>query len=173
MCSSDLDRAVATARQQLLILYKFNQPAWTLPILYMHPEFDGELIQPLTQAVTEIPSIPQVIPTAYIRSVGFENQPDCRIDRGLMRVGRWTDNDLVIIEPWISKYHAEIVYRSISKTDMISGVYYLRDSSRFGSYVLDVDGNWQKVHAQEFPLQSGMQIKFGSEQGQILEFRIG
>ena len=168
-----IDRAVATARQQLLILYKFNQPAWTLPILYMHPEFDGELIQPLTQAVTEIPSIPQVIPTAYIRSVGFENQPDCRIDRGLMRVGRWTDNDLVIIEPWISKYHAEIVYRSISKTDMISGVYYLRDSSRFGSYVMDVDGNWQKVHAQEFPLQSGMQIKFGSEQGQILEFRIG
>ena len=40
------------------------------------------------------------------------------------------------------------------------------------SYVLNTDGNWQKIHAQEFPLQSGMQIKFGSEQGQILEFRI-
>ncbi len=166
-----IDRAVAIARQQLLILYKFNQPAWTLPILYMHPEFNGELICPLTQAITEIPFISQLIPAAYIRSIGFENQPDCRIDRGLMRVGRSVDNDLRIVESWVSQHHAEIIYRSRSMTDT-SGVYYLRDISRFGSYVLDVDGKWQKVHAQEFPLQSGMQLKFGSEQGQLLEFRI-
>jgi hypothetical protein len=37
-----IDQAVRIARQQLLTLYKYNQPAWTLPILYMHPEFDGQ-----------------------------------------------------------------------------------------------------------------------------------
>jgi hypothetical protein len=167
-----IDKAVAFARQQLLILYKFNQPAWTLPILYMHPEFDGELIQSLDRAITEIPYIPQVIPTAYIRSIGFEDQPDCSIENGLMRVGRAIENDLVIIEPWVSQRHAEIIYRSRSMTDL-SGVYYLRDLSRFGSYVFDdLDGKWLKVHAQEFPLRSGMQLRFGSEQGQLLEFRI-
>ncbi|NEQ98493.1 MAG: CHAT domain-containing protein, partial [Cyanothece sp. SIO2G6] len=50
-----IDRAVAIARQQLLTLYKFNQPAWTLPVLYMHPEFGGELIRPMGDGVTEIP----------------------------------------------------------------------------------------------------------------------
>jgi hypothetical protein len=166
-----IDRAVAFARQQLLILYKFNQPAWTLPILYMHPEFNGELIQSINQAITEIPFIPQVIPAASIRWVGFENQ-GCHILNGLMRVGRAGENDLVILEPWVSQRHAEIIYRSRSMTDL-SGVYYLRDLSRFGSYVCDdVDGKWQKVHAQEFPLRSGMQLKFGSEQGQLLEFRL-
>jgi CHAT domain/FHA domain len=164
-----IDRAVAFARQQLLILYKFNQPAWTLPILYMHPEFDGELIQPLTQAITEIPFIPQSIPVAYLRSIGFEHQPPCPIDRGLMRVGRSVDNDLVIIEPWVSQHHAEIVYRSRSMTNA-SGIYYLRDLSRFGSYVLDRQEKWQKIHAQEYPLESGMRLKFGSEDGQTLEF---
>jgi len=46
----------------LLISYKFNQPAWTLPILYTHPEFNGELIRPLAEAVTEILFIVQSIP---------------------------------------------------------------------------------------------------------------
>ena len=166
-----IDRAVAFARQQLLILYKFNQPAWTLPILYMHPEFDGELIQSINQAITEIPFIPQVMPIASVRSIGVENQQDYQILNGLIRIGRAPENDLVILEPWVSQRHAEIIYRCRSMTDSI-GIYYLRDLSRFGSYVLDVDGNWQKIHAQEFPLQSGMQLRFGSEQGQLLEFRI-
>jgi hypothetical protein len=167
-----IDEAVAIARQQLLTLYRFNQPAWTLPILYMHPEFNGELIRPLTEAITEIPSIPQSIPTAYLRSLSFHTNPDFRIDCGFMRVGRSSDNDLVIVEPWVSQRHAEIIYRSISMTIPGNGIYYLRDSSRFGSYVLNSDGKWLRVHSQEFPLQSGMQIKFGSEDGQVLEFRI-
>jgi hypothetical protein len=167
-----IDEAVAIARQQLLTLYRYNQPAWTLPILYMHPEFNGELIRPLTEAITEIPFIPQAMPIAYLRSLSFHTNPDFPIDGGLMRVGRSSDNDLVIVEPWVSQRHAEIIYRSLSMTDVTSGVYYLRDSSRFGSYVLTSEGRWQKVHAQEFPLQSGMQIKFGSEDGQIVEFRI-
>jgi CHAT domain/FHA domain len=167
-----IDEAVAFARQKLLALYKFNQPAWTLPILYMHPEFNGELIRPLAEAITEIPSIPQSIPTAYMRSLSFHTNPDFPIKGGFMRVGRSGDNDLVVVEPWISQRHAEIIYRSPSITDSNSGIYYLRDSSRFGSYVLTSEGQWLRVHAGEFPLQSGMQLKFGSEEGQILEFRI-
>ncbi len=167
-----IDEAAAIARQQLLISYKFNQPAWTLPILYMHPEFNGELIRPLAEAVTEIPFVVQSIPAAYMRSLSFHTRPDFPIDGGLMRVGRSSDNDLVIVEPWVSQRHAEIIYRSSSMTDRNNGIYYLRDSSRFGSYVLASEDKWLKVHSQEFPLQSGMQIKFGSEEGQILEFRI-
>ena len=89
-----------------------------------------------------------------------------------MRVGRASDNDLVIAEPWVSKRHAKIFYRSSLMTDPSNGIYYLQDSSSFGSYVLANEDKWLKVHSQEFPLQSGMQIKFGSEEGQILEFRI-
>jgi CHAT domain/FHA domain len=167
-----IDEAVTIARQQLLAVYKFNQPAWTLPILYMHPEFNGELIRPLGEAITEIPSVPQTIPIAYMRSMSFHTNPDFPIHAGFMRVGRSSDNDLVVVEPWISQRHAEIIYRSPSLTDRASGIYYLRDSSRFGSYVLTSEGQWLRVHAGEFPLESGMQIKFGSEEGQILEFRI-
>lgn len=167
-----IDEAAAIARQQLLTLYKFNQPAWTLPILYMHPEFNGELIRPLSDAITEIPSIPQAMPLAYMRSLSFHTNPDFPIDNGLMRVGRSSDNDLVVVEPWVSQRHAEIIYRSPSMSDPTQGIYYLRDTSRFGSYVLTRANKWVKVHSQEFPLESGMQLKFGSEEGQVLEFRI-
>ncbi len=167
-----IDEAAAIARQQLLTLYKYNQPAWTLPILYMHPEFNGELIRPISEAITEIPSIPQAIPAAYMRSLSFHTNPDFPINGGLMRVGRSADNDLVVYEPWVSQRHAEIIYRSFNSADPVTAFYYLRDFSRFGSYVQVEEGKWLKVHAQEFPLQSGMQVKFGSEEGQILEFRI-
>lgn len=166
-----IDEAAAIARQQLLTVYKYNQPAWTLPILYMHPEFNGELIRPLAEAITEMPSLAHDIPTAYMRSLSFQTNPDFPIVGGLMRVGRSEDNDLFIAEPWVSQRHAEIIYR-YSATDERGGVYYLRDSSRFGSYVLTEEGKWHKVHAREFPLASGMKIKFGSEEGQVLEFRI-
>lgn len=51
-----IDQAVAVARQQLLTLYRFNQPAWTLPVLYMHPEFNGQLIQVFDELVTQLPT---------------------------------------------------------------------------------------------------------------------
>lgn len=167
-----IDQATAIARQQLLTLYKYNQPAWTLPILYMHPEFNGELIRPISEAITEIPSIPQSIPAAYMRSLSFHTNPDFPINGGLMRVGRSAENDLVVYEPWVSQRHAEIIYRPGDSLNILAPIYYLRDFSRFGSYVLTNEGKWLKVHAQEFPLQSGMQVKFGSEEGQILEFRV-
>jgi CHAT domain/FHA domain len=169
-----IDEAVAIARQQLLILYKFNQPAWTLPILYMHPEFNGELIRPLAEAITEMPNAPQEMPLAYLRSLSFNTHPDFRINGGSMRIGRDDSgkNDLVIAEQWVSQRHADIIFRPLSMTDPTTGIYYLCDSSRFGSYVLNSDGKWLKVHSQEFPLESGMHVKFGSLEGQVLEFRI-
>jgi hypothetical protein len=68
-----IDQAVALARQQLLTLYKFNQPAWTLPVLYMQPEFNGALIESLDDIKTELPRnsptwVGQALPTAYLRS---------------------------------------------------------------------------------------------------------
>lgn len=166
-----IDEAVAIARQNLLTEFKHNQPAWTLPILYMHPEFNGELIRPLTEAITEIPSIPQAIPAAYLRSLSFNTNPDFPIVGGIMRVGRAEDNDLFVSEPWVSKRHAEIVFRSAAASKSDAGTYYLKDVSSFGSYIL-VDGSWLKIHGREFPLTTGMQLKFGSEDGQILEFRL-
>ncbi len=167
-----IDEATAIARQQLLTLYKYNQPAWTLPILYMHPEFNGELIRPITEVITQIPSISHIMPRACMRSLGSTTNPDYPIIGGVMRVGRNIANDLIVYEPWVSQFHAEIRYRAPTGNSISSATYYLRDSSRFGSYLLTSEGKWLEVHRQEFPLQSGMQLKFGSEEGQILEFII-
>jgi hypothetical protein len=167
-----IDEATAIARQQLLTLYKYNQPAWTLPILYMHPEFNGELIRPLAEVITQIPSFPHQIPRAHLRSINEHTNPNYPIVGGVMRVGRSIDNDLVLYEPWVSQRHGEIIYRPPTPGNTSTGTYSLRDFSRFGSYILTTEGKWLKVHTQEFPLQSGMQLKFGSEEGQILEFAI-
>ena len=69
-----IDQAVTAARQELLALYKFNQPAWTLPVLYLHPDFDGELIKSLDEGITELPDtaisdITSPTPTASLRSL--------------------------------------------------------------------------------------------------------
>jgi hypothetical protein len=163
-----IDESMAAARQQLLTLYKFNQPAWTLPVLYMHPEYDGELIQPVTEAVTEMPQLPNAIPAAILRSLVTATQ-NFPIQSGLMRVGRAADNDLIIPEPWVSQKHAELIYRS-SGGDGLAG-YFLRDFSRYGTLVQTNQG-WQKIHHQELPLESGMRLRFGSDQGQMLEFLV-
>src|SRR6478672_6985826 len=170
-----IDQAVAVARQQLLTVYKFNQPAWTLPVLYMHPEFDGELIKAIGEGTTELPGVSiswigQSLPKACLRSLEgvARNWP---IRGGLMRVGRQQENDLVIPEQWVSQKHAEILYRDIPIGEKTVPTYFLRDFSRFGTLILGQNG-WQKVHHQEVPLQSGVRLKFGSNQGQTLEFII-
>lgn len=73
-----VDRAVAVARQQLLTLYKFNQPAWTLPVLYLHPEFDGQLTEPADDLKTELPAnsstwLGRLPSCAYLRGRGQPN----------------------------------------------------------------------------------------------------
>ncbi|WP_072620434.1 CHAT domain-containing protein [Spirulina major] len=172
-----VDHAMAVARQQLLTLYKFNQPAWTLPILYMHPDFDGELVNPIPDGITELPTIlpeggkRQVMPLAMVRSV-VERDRIWSIQGGLMRVGRRPDNDLVIQERWVSQNHSEIFYRDTA-TQATETNYFLRDFSRFGTFIAIPNQDWMLVHHHEVRLIPGTKLKFGSIQGQELEFWIG
>lgn len=170
-----IDAAVAIARQQLLTLYRFNQPAWSLPVLYMHPQFDGELIKPLAENMTEIPPtspnwLDRRSPSASLRSLSASGQV-WPIRGGLMRIGSLEGNDLVLREPGISRKHAEIFYRDSSPGSSAESTYFLRDFSRFGTLVLGPDG-WQKIHRQDVPLQSKTQLRFGSSQNQPIEFCI-
>ncbi len=162
-----IDEAVAIARQNLLTLYKFNQPAWTLPVLYMHPEYNGELIKPITEGVTEIPDnspswIRPHTPAAYIRTLTQPSQT-WRIYGGIMRVGNMEGNDLVLRAPGVSRKHAEIFFRDSFSGDTSAPIYFLRDFSRFGTLIMGPNG-WYKVHQQEVPLQSQTRLKFGSFQ---------
>jgi CHAT domain/FHA domain len=166
-----IDQAVAIARQQLLTLYKFNQPAWTLPVLYMHPEFNGQLVRPIEDSITELPGLfgeKGVSLKAYLRSVGVPRKV-WKLNEAIMRVGRLGENDLVVKEKWASQKHAEIICRNSVTEKGLESAYYLRDYSRFGTLVLTAKG-WQKIHHQEIELQSGDLIKFGSPQGQAVEF---
>ncbi|NET38221.1 MAG: CHAT domain-containing protein [Cyanothece sp. SIO1E1] len=170
-----VDQAMAIARQHLLTLYKFNQPAWTLPVLYMHPEFEGELIHLPQDEMTQLPGssptwIGQQTALALLRLVADITQV-WPIYGGLLHIGRHPENDLVISEPWVSQRHAEIFYRNVSAENMGHPTYFLKDFSRYGTWVLGKNG-WRRIHRQEILLQSGTQLKFGSSQGQLLEFVI-
>ncbi|MBD2326914.1 CHAT domain-containing protein [Alkalinema sp. FACHB-956] len=166
-----IDQAMAVARQNLLTLFKFNQQAWTLPVLYMHPEFDGELIKPLDESLTQIPSNPsqfgRKMPIASLRSLITSRMWTIR--GGLMRVGISEDNDLVLRgEPGVSRKHAEIFCRNAFNGDEAL-TYHLRDFSRYGTWVLGSQG-WQKINHQEVQLYPGTQLKFGGSQNSVLEF---
>jgi hypothetical protein len=164
-----IDQAVGNARQQLLTIYKFNSPAWTLPVLYMHPEFNGELLCLTDQGVTQLPEdtlpgVGQPPVTALLRSLSTPDE--WQLQTSLVRVGRHTENDVVISERWVSLRHAEIFCR---QAHLGGTTFFLRDISRFGTLLSDSD-QWRNIHLQEVPLQSGMRLKFGSPKGQPFEF---
>ncbi|MBD2343395.1 CHAT domain-containing protein [Anabaena subtropica] len=169
-----IDEAVAEARQELLTLYKYNQPAWTLPVLYLHPDFDGELIKSFDESVTEMPdtTIPNSnspIPIASLRSLS----PGGRswfLRVGVTRIGRTKDNDIVIPEPSVSKRHAEILCRNTFTGTTQARIYYLQDFSTYGTTWFFGPNGWQQLLREEIPLKSGMQLKFGSSRGEIWEF---
>lgn len=169
-----IDRACAIARQQLLTLYKFNFPAWTLPILYLHPEFDGELVRPAQEEVTQLPeNSPSGIRSrslkASLRSLSVPKKV-WSLQTGFALLGRINaNNDIAIEEPWISKQHAKIFCRNEKKDGKTIPTYFISDNSRFGTLIFDRDC-WQNIHRQEVPLRSGMQIKFGCSQGETFEF---
>ena len=168
-----IERAVAIARQHLLTLYKFNYPAWTLPVLYLHPDFDGELIRP-DEDITQLPGSSEIGQPFLKAALRLLSNPGkaWSLRAGFARVGRTrAENNIVISEPWVSQQHAEIFCRNIGHDDAAVLTYFLKDNSRFGTLLLESD-NWQKVHRQEVALQSGMQLKFGSLQGQTFEFII-
>ncbi|MGB3296687.1 MAG: CHAT domain-containing protein [Phormidesmis sp.] len=169
-----VDEAVAIARQHLLTLYHFNQPAWTLPVLYMHPNYNGELL--LREETTQI-NVHSDFQDR--RSQALLRDPDSPqevwpIYSDIMRIGRKPDaNDLVISDPWVSSSHAEIFNRRITSEragDGLETAYFLRDNSRYGTFYLR-DGDWREVHRQEITLCSGTQLRFGSRsEGRLLEF---
>ncbi len=173
-----VDEAVAIARQHLLTLYHFNQPAWTLPVLYMHPDFNGDLL--VTEELTTT-QISQETTTSFLPSKQHAVLRDARNHRAawpiysnILRIGRRPEsNDLVISEPWVSSSHAEIFNRRVPAAQPTEGrkiTYFLLDKSRYGTFYRQ-DGDWKEVHRQEVPLRSGMQIRFGSRSdGQLLEF---
>jgi len=172
-----IDRAVALARQHLLALFKFNQPAWTLPVLYMHPEFDGQLIEPADEIRTELPAnsptgLGYAVPRAGLRLHVPPLPPQMwPVEGGMVRVGRGEENDIVLRERWVSSKHAEIFCRNGDPETREEPTYFLRDFSRYGTLVFE-GRDWQRVHHQEVALRSGTQLKFGSSQGQVLEFVI-
>ncbi|MBW4634034.1 MAG: CHAT domain-containing protein [Iphinoe sp. HA4291-MV1] len=169
-----IDEAVAEARQKLLTTYRFNQPAWTLPILYLHPDYNGELIRSFDEGITELPetSIPGIassLPNACLRSLS----PGGKIwslRPGVTRIGRTPDNDIVIPEPSVSKRHAEILCRNTLTGATAVRTYYLQDLSTYGTTWVLRDNGWQQIYRQEVPLQSGIQLKFGSTKSQSWEF---
>lgn len=161
-----IDEAVRTARQQLLTIYKFNQPAWTLPILYMHPSFDGTLLSVIREATTKLPSGP----IAYLR--GLNNGQIWEI-AGVIRIGRHpigrsgAENQVVITEAWVSSEHALIIHRETE-----SGYYYvLKDISRFGTYIYR-SGQWELFHYEDVKLDDRVHIRFGANNGEIFEFML-
>lgn len=171
----DIDRAVAVARQNLLTLYKFNQPAWTLPVLYMHPEFDGQLVEIVEDVVTQLPTnsptrLGHSLSRAYLRLVGSHGDA-WPLWAGILRVGRWQENDVVVKERWVSQKHAEIFSRNSMPEMGNEPTYFLRDFSRYGTLISESAG-WQRIHRQEVALESGTLLKFGSSQGQTFEFVI-
>ncbi len=166
-----VDEAVAIARQHLLTLYHFNQPAWTLPVLYMHPDFDGELL--LSEETTQINQHTAFRPRVRQALLRDADNPKNTwpIYSDVIRIGRKPDlNDLVISDPWVSSSHAEIFHRRQQAEDGSGMAYFLRDNSRYGTFYRQ-DGSWHEVHRREVALHSGTQIRFGSQSdGQLLEF---
>ena len=176
-----IDRAVAIARQQLLTLYKFNQPAWTLPILYMHPEFNG-FLAPTEDAIrTQLPAnsptaLGYCLPRAYLKLQQTTEEVTSKswlIEAGRVQIGRSEQNDIVWHESWISNQHAEIFCRNGNGSPTNPPTYFLRDFSRYGTLVWEEQKQqWHRIHHQEVQLSSGTKLKFGSSQGRIWEFLI-
>jgi len=167
-----VDEAVMIARKQLLTQHRFNQPAWTLPVLYLHPEFDGELIR--SNEVTELPefglsSKSQLM--ASLRSL-VQNAKTWSLGTEIYRIGRkLEENEIIIIgDKSVSNYHAKIFCRNTS-SPTLSCTFYLEDHSTYGTLISTPDG-WQRIHRETVILTPGMQLKFGNPNGEIFEFVI-
>jgi hypothetical protein len=135
----------------------------------MHPQFDGVILEAPRRDVTRLPGEEtQTRKYAAIRAVD-DPVKVWPIHSGLMHVGRLPDNDLVISEPWVSGKHAEIFCRNVSVGGKTEATYFLRDYSRYGTFCC-FDGTWQHIHREEVALNLGTQLRFGSEEGRLLEF---
>ena len=167
-----IDEAVAEGRKRLLTIYHFNQPSWTIPVLYLHPHFDGDLLKSFEEGATEIPTT--FIPgsaNASLRSLQAGSKT-WSLKPGVTRIGRTKENDIVIREPSVSKRHAEILCRNSLVGKNQVQIYYLQDLSTYGTTWILRDRGWEQIYRREEPLESGMHLKFGSTKSQTWEFRI-
>jgi hypothetical protein len=48
--------------------------------------------------------------------------------------------------------------------------YFLKDLSRYGSWVGDEFGGWRKISHEEVEIRVGMRLRFGGSQNPVLEF---
>ncbi|MEM1308588.1 MAG: CHAT domain-containing protein, partial [Cyanobacteria bacterium P01_H01_bin.153] len=164
-----VDRAMAIARQHLLTLYKFNQPAWTLPVLYRHPDFDSQVLSDQDADITRLPG--DACSNSAIAIIRAVDEPHLAwyLYGGTLHIGRRPENDVVIPEPWVSGNHGEIFCRQSSTAPAAGAGYYLKDDSRYGTFCQQGE-EWQHIHRQEVSLQSGTRLRFGSPQGRLMEF---
>ncbi len=174
-----IDEATAEARRQLLTIYRFNQPAWTLPVLYQHPEFNSQILRSLDETVTELPSnllseyqLPP--PNAILRSLSADNKV-WQLKGRTTHIGRVPENDIVIPDLSVSRHHAKIVCRDTFSDTTFVQTYYLIDDSTYGTYISHPGsiGAWQRIHQTEIKIESGMQLKFGSPRSDGWEFIVG
>jgi CheY-like chemotaxis protein len=131
------------------------------------PEAEGS--DQLTASSSELA---QQIPLASLRSLSTPQMWTFQTE--VVRIGRAQDNDLVLpeMEGGISRQHAEIS-RRYSADNAAEPTYFLRDFSRFGTWVLLPEAEeWQKIHQQEVELPPGTQLKFGSSKNLTLEFSV-
>jgi FHA domain/CHAT domain len=174
-----IDQAVTEARRRLLTENGFNNSAWTLPILYLHPQFNGEILQNFDDGITILPTLDTNIPDdiilqskASLRSLS--GGLSYNLQNGVTYIGRGGNNNIVIPELSVSKRHAEIFFR-ITQTGNTppTRTYFIKDVSTYGTtWIVDSNSSLQQIPGKEIPLQSGMQIKFGSTRSQSWVFHI-
>ncbi len=165
-----IDRSVMLARQSLLSVFKFNQQAWTLPVLYMHPEFDGVLVEPLRAGLTQIPMNPTQFGILRGGVMGLRLEGSgvmWALRGGLMQVGLSEENDVVLREAGVSRRHADLFCRG--GFGEVGSRFFLKDLSRYGTWVEEA-GGWRKINHEEVELKAGMRLRFGGSQNPVLEF---
>ncbi len=110
------------------------------------------------------------IPPASLRKLEKEGS-NYLLQTRTTRIGRTTENDIVIPDLSVSRQHAQIFCRD-SFTEVASvHNYFLRDDSTYGT-LISHGSAWTRIHHQEVPLESGMQLKFGSKSSDTWEFTI-
>ena len=167
-----IDRSVMLARQSLLSVFKFNQQAWTLPVLYMHPEFDGVLVEPLNAGLTQIPINPTQFGVLRGGVMGLRLEGSgvmWALRGGLMQVGLSEENDVVLREAGVSRRHADLFCRG--GFGEMGSRFFLKDLSRYGTWVEEA-GGWRKINHEEVELKAGMRLRFGGSQNPVLEFGV-
>jgi FHA domain/CHAT domain len=172
-----IEQAVTAARRRLLIENGFTNSAWTLPILYLHPQFNGEILQNVDDysvANERLADIPEEIyfqPKASLRS---SDGLSYNLQNGVTYIGRAGNNNIIIPELSVSKHHAEIFFRiTLTGNTPPTITYFIKDVSTYGTtWIVESDSSLQQISGKEVPLQSGMQLKFGSTRSQTWVFTI-